>query len=63
MSSCMTNENSCPQKALIEQTLSFDYTVLLIDGDYVKTIDSTRTKHVHSVKVVLGSKGIPKGKS
>ena len=49
------------QRALIEQTVTFKYTVLLIDGEYVKSIGSTTT--TNSVSVVLGSNWIPKGES
>ena len=55
--------SSCPQKALIEQTVSFRYVVLLVQGEDVTEIE-TNTKIEHSVTMILGSneKYVPQGK-
>ena len=58
------DKSSCPEKAQRGQTISFRYTVVLIDGENVRHIHSDRKIDEHAVTMVLGSNEVevPKGK-
>ena len=54
------NVNKCPEKALLEQTVTLHYSIGYVDGENVISIGSTRTKD--AMNIVVGGDNLPRGK-